>query len=186
MTPATALPRGVRAGYGMGSVATGASARSPASSRCASTLVALATDGTCDVFTIADEMRAAGWYVQPQLSHAGHAPTLHLTLSAATAAHVEEFLTALGDAVAVAVESGPVAVAPELEDLVRALDPATLTEQDFDGLLAGVGMGGSGSAVPERMAEVNALLDLAAPALREALLTAFLDRLSRPVRGGSV
>jgi hypothetical protein len=30
------------------------------------------------------------------------------------------------------------------------------------------------------MAEVNALLDLAAPALREALLVAFLDRLSRP------
>ena len=30
------------------------------------------------------------------------------------------------------------------------------------------------------MAEVNALLDLAAPALREALLMAFLDRLSRP------
>jgi hypothetical protein len=30
------------------------------------------------------------------------------------------------------------------------------------------------------MAEVNALLDLAVPALREALLIAFLDRLSRP------
>jgi hypothetical protein len=32
------------------------------------------------------------------------------------------------------------------------------------------------------MAEVNALLDLASPALREALLVAFLDRLSRPAR----
>ncbi len=32
------------------------------------------------------------------------------------------------------------------------------------------------------MAEINALLDLASPALREALLMAFLDRLSRPVR----
>ncbi|HEU4514748.1 MAG TPA: aminotransferase class V-fold PLP-dependent enzyme [Nocardioidaceae bacterium] len=151
-----------------------------------STLVALGTDGTCDVFTIADEMTAAGWYVQPQLSHAGRPPTLHLTLSAATAAHVEEFLTALGNAVAVAVEAGPVEVAPELEAFVRALDPATLTEQDFDGLLAGVGMGGSASVMPERMAEVNALLDLATPALREALLVAFLDRLSRPVRSGSV
>ena len=48
---------------------------------------------------------------------------------------------------------------------------------------AAVGMGGSGSAMPERMAEINTLLDLASPALREALLVAFLDRLARPVRG---
>ena len=35
-------------------------------------------------------------------------PTLHLTLSAATAPHVEEFLAVLGDAVAAAVAAGPV------------------------------------------------------------------------------
>ena len=147
-----------------------------------STLLALGTDDTCDVFTIADEMTAAGWYVQPQLSFAGGAPTLHLTLSAATAPHVEEFLVVLGDAVAAAVEAGPVRVDPGVADVVRALDPAVLTDADFDGLLAAAGLLGDGPdlALPERMAEVNALLDLAAPALREALLTAFLDRLSRP------
>jgi len=32
------------------------------------------------------------------------------------------------------------------------------------------------------MAGVNALLDVASPAMREALLVAFLDRLSRPNR----
>jgi hypothetical protein len=32
------------------------------------------------------------------------------------------------------------------------------------------------------MASVNAMLDVAAPAMREALLVAFLDRLARPVR----
>jgi hypothetical protein len=32
------------------------------------------------------------------------------------------------------------------------------------------------------MAEVNAMLDVASPAMREALLVAFLDRLYRPVR----
>ncbi len=84
-----------------------------------STLVALGTDGSCDVFTIADEMTAAGWYVQPQLSYAGSAPTLHLTLSAATAPHVEEFLTVLGAAVETAVAAGPVAVDPGVADFVR-------------------------------------------------------------------
>jgi sphinganine-1-phosphate aldolase len=147
-----------------------------------STLVTLQADESCDVFTIADEMAAAGWYVQPQLSFAGRPPTLHLTLSAATAAHVEEFLAALAAAVSVAVAAGPVEVTPDLEAFVRALDPATLTESDFDGLLAAVGMGGDEPGLPERMAEINALLDLATPHLREALLVAFLDRLSRPVR----
>jgi hypothetical protein len=152
-----------------------------------STLVALETDGSCDVFTIADEMKAAGWYVQPQLTHAGHPPNLHLTLSAATAAHVEEFLTALSAAVDVAVARGPVVVDPGIADFVRALDPSALSDDDFDGLLAAAGLTGPGGAgapaLPDRMAEVNALLDLASPALREAILVAFLDRLARPVRG---
>jgi sphinganine-1-phosphate aldolase len=145
-----------------------------------STLVALAADGSCDVFTIADEVRAAGWYVQPQLSFAGAAPTLHLSLSAATAGHVEEFCGVLGDAVARAVAAGPVHVDPEVAAFVGALNPSALSEQDFDGLLAAVGMAGSSDVLPERMAPVNALLDLASAELREALLIAFLDRLSRP------
>jgi glutamate/tyrosine decarboxylase-like PLP-dependent enzyme len=156
-----------------------------------STLVALGTDGSCDVFTVADEMAARRWYVQPQLSFAGGPPSLHLSLSAATAPHVEEFLAALAAAVEVAVAAGPVAVDPGVADLVRALDADALSDEDFDGLLAAAGLAvgsgedGTGAAgvLPERMAEVNALLDLAAPALREALLKAFLDRLSRPVRG---
>lgn len=150
-----------------------------------STLVALSTDGSCDVFTLADEMLEAGWYVQPQLTHAGHPPTLHLTLSAATAPHVEEFLATLAGAVARASAAGPVRVDPGVADFVQALDPAALSDEDFDGLLAAVGMGASdtGTAVlPQRMAEINALLDLSTPALREALLIAFLDRLTRPVR----
>ena len=63
---------------------------------------------------------------------------------------------------------------------IEALDPAALTDADFDGLLAASGLvGGSadgGLALPDRLAEVNALLDLASPAMREALL----DRVPRP------
>ncbi len=64
-----------------------------------STLVAFETDGSCDVFTITDAMTAAGWWVQPQLSFRGSRPNIHLSLSAATAPLVEEFLEALGAAV---------------------------------------------------------------------------------------
>ena len=151
-----------------------------------STLIALVTDGSCDAFTVCDEMAARDWYVQPQMSYAGTPPTIHLSVSAATGQHVDEFLTALRASVEAAQEAGPVTVDPDVVAFVEALDPSALTDADFDGLLAASGLVGAGDdgglALPERLAEVNALLDIAAPAMREALLIAFLDRLSRPTR----
>ena len=97
-----------------------------------------------------------------------------------------EFLAALSESVATAVAAGPVSVDPDVVAFIEALDPAALTDDDFDGLLAASGLVGTsddgGLALPERMAPVNAMLDVASPAMREALLVAFLDRLSRPVR----
>ncbi|RYP85270.1 aspartate aminotransferase family protein [Nocardioides guangzhouensis] len=153
-----------------------------------STLVALATDDSCDPFTVCDEMAARGWYVQPQMSYAGAPATIHLSVSAATLDVVDDFLTALGASVQAAVEAGPVTVDDEVVAFIEALDPAALSDEDFDGLLAASGLlgdaasTGAGLVLPDRMAEVNALLDVASPAMREALLTAFLDRLSRPAR----
>ncbi len=150
-----------------------------------STLVALVTDQSCDAFTVCDEMAARGWYVQPQMSYAGTPPTIHLSVSAATGDHVEELLAALRESVLAAQRSGPVAVDAGVVAFIEALDPHGLSDDDFDGLLAAsglVGAGEDGLVLPERFAEVNALLDVAAPAMREALLVAFLDRLSRPHR----
>ncbi len=152
-----------------------------------STLLAVATDESCDPFTVTDEMLARGWYVQPQLAYDGGSATVHLSVSAATLPHVDELLTALRESVAAAVSVGPVVVDPGVVAFIDALDPATLTDADFDGLLAASGLVGEaadgGLALPERMAPVNAMLDVASPAMREALLVAFLDRLSRPIRG---
>lgn len=147
-----------------------------------STLVTLTTDDSCDVFTIADEMLSRGWYVQPQMAYAGAPASLHLTLSAATAESVDEFLAALAEATQAARAAGPVSVDSGLAAAAVALDPETLSDNDFDGLLALAGLADGDGALdlPERMAPVNALLDVAPPRLREALLLAFLDRLSRP------
>lgn len=150
-----------------------------------STLVALATTAGCDPFTVCDELAAAGWFVQPQMSFAGCPATIHLSVSAATLGHVDEFLAALGAAVSHAVSAGPVKVDAEVVAFIEALDPTALSAEDFDGLLAASGLVSTDSAdgslaLPERMAEVNAMLDVASPAMREALLIAFLDRLQRP------
>lgn len=154
-----------------------------------STLVTLTTDGTCDPFTLTDELVARGWYVQPQLSFGDDAASIHLSVSAGTRAHVDELGDALRASVAAAQEAGPVAVDPDVVAFIEALDPASLGDDDFDGLLAASGLVGAspegGLELPTRMAEVNAMLDVASPAMREALLKAFLDRLQRPVRGGT-
>lgn len=150
-----------------------------------STLLVLGTDSTCDPFTVCDEMAARGWFVQPQLSFDGGPASIHLSVSAATLPHVGDFLDALAAATAAAQSAGPVTVDPEVVAFIETLDPATLSDADFDGLLAASGLLGSSPAdelvLPDRLAEVNALLDVAAPSMREALLIAFLDRLSRPV-----
>jgi hypothetical protein len=142
-------------------------------------LVALRSDERADVFTIADEMTARGWFVQPQLSFRDQPASLHLSMSAATAPRLDELLAALGESVEAAQVAGPVQVAPELAEAARALDPALLDDAAFDGLLEIAGLG-TGETLPDRMAPVNALLDVAPPRLREALLIAFLDRLMRP------
>jgi glutamate/tyrosine decarboxylase-like PLP-dependent enzyme len=146
------------------------------------TLVALATDGSCDVFTVADEMLVRGWYVQPQMSYRDQPPTLHLTLSAATAPSVPELVEALRDAAAAARDLGPVPRDPALAGLLGSIDPASLDEEGFARLLAVAGLAGDdgGLALPARMAPVNALLDACPTGLREALLLGVLDRLSRP------
>lgn len=149
-----------------------------------STLLVLATDDTCDVFTIADAMLTRGWYIQPQMGFGDSPPSLHLTMSAATTPQVPAFLTALGEAAAQAIATGPIAVDAELAAAAAAIDPATLDDAAFDGLLALAGLAGAdgGVALPQRMAPVNALLDVAPPPLRETLLLTFLDRLARPAR----
>ncbi|MFL6177667.1 MAG: pyridoxal phosphate-dependent decarboxylase family protein [Ornithinibacter sp.] len=150
-----------------------------------STLVALVADGSCDVFTVADEMLERGWFVQPQLSFGGVPSTLHLSLSAATAPSVPELVMALRESVQAARAAGPVPLDPGLAGLLGSIDPATLDEAGFTGLLAAAGLAGSDGALalPHRMAPVNALLDACPAPLREALLLGVLDRLSRPSGG---
>ncbi|MBC9226124.1 aminotransferase class V-fold PLP-dependent enzyme [Aeromicrobium sp. 636] len=144
-------------------------------------LVVVGTDDAVDVFTISDLMLDRGWFVQPQMRFGDEPANLHLTISAATADSVPEFLTALREAVAEAAVAGPVRIDPALAEAAATLDPDTLDDEAFDGLLALAGLaGGDGQvAVPDRLGPVNALVDVAPPRVREALMVAFLDRLTR-------
>ncbi|KRB47337.1 aminotransferase class V-fold PLP-dependent enzyme [Terrabacter sp. Root181] len=147
-----------------------------------STLLSLVTDGSCDVFTISDEMLDRGWFVQPQMRFRDLPATLHLTFSAATASSSDLIATDLAAATEAARAAGPAIPPAELVAMAAAIDPATLDEATFAGLLAAAGLAGGdgGLVLPERMAPVNALLDALPTALREVLLLGVVDRLARP------
>lgn len=135
-----------------------------------------------DLFTVADEMALRGWYVQPQFGHGSSPVNLHLTITAANHGDEDGFLTDLADAVAAAREAGPVVVAEEMRTLIGAIDADTLTAEQFEGLLQAAGLDVTGG-LPDRMAQVNALLEAAPARLRERVLLEFLGLLYRPHRG---
>ncbi len=135
-----------------------------------------------DVFTVADEMTARRWYLQPQFGHGASPANLHLTVTAANRGTEDELLGDLADAVASARTAGPVRLSPELTSVIAALDPASLSADEFAGLLGVVGLDGDG-VVPKRMADINAMLAVASPELRERFLVEFLSSVYRPAAG---
>jgi len=138
-----------------------------------STLLAVAADtDELDVFTVADEMTERRWYVQPQFGFESSPANLHLTVTAANNGTEPQLLADFGEAVDTARRAGPVRLAPELVTVIEALDPAQLSAEQFAGLLTAAGL--DGVSAPKRMAEVNAMLAVASPRLRERLLVEFL------------
>ncbi len=144
------------------------------------TVVCFAADGV-DLFVLADELAARGWHTQPQMSYGDMPATIHLTVTAAVAATAAEFGPDLADAVAAARAAGPADLPAPLLEAAAALTPEMVTPELIGGLAEGLGLGGGDFT---RMAAVNSLLDVAPPALREALLTGFLSLLQRPAPAG--
>jgi hypothetical protein len=140
----------------------------------------LATDDPAlDVYVVADEMTARGWYVQPQPAYRGLPATLHLTVTAASLPRVEPFLADLSAAVAAARELQLPEVDPMLLSAAEAIDPDALTAEQMDAVLglAGFGTGDGGPALPERMAPVLTLLQALPPTLRNRMLEEFFSRI---------
>ncbi|MCC6555691.1 MAG: aspartate aminotransferase family protein [Polyangiaceae bacterium] len=143
-----------------------------------SNLVAFASaSGGPSVFVIADEMKARGWYVQPQLACPPTPANLHLSINPKALAWVDAFLGDLRDSVtaAAAVPRSPLVAA--VVEAASALRPADLRGDGFEQMMGALGLGGS--SLPERMAEINEILSALPPELREALLIEYANRLYR-------
>ncbi|MCK2213855.1 aspartate aminotransferase family protein [Actinomadura sp. ATCC 31491] len=139
-----------------------------------SSLVAFA-GADLDVFVLADEARARGWFLQPQLSYAGIPANLHITVTGVTLAGVEAMLKVIADAAAAARERGPVVLPEGLVELVAGLDLDALDDAAFAELAASVGADLRPGAGQPEMAVVNTVLDALPASSREAVLVRFLS-----------
>ncbi|MFI0961038.1 pyridoxal phosphate-dependent decarboxylase family protein [Streptomyces sp. NPDC021080] len=151
------------------------------------TLVAIGTDPAAetplDLFALADETRARGFFLQPQLSLDGLPANLHLTLTGVSERGVGELLAVLRECVDVVRPLGPPTPPADIVDLLRHVDLTELDNASFAALLpaAGVDLSGDNAA---RMAPVNRLLDALPAATREVIVTRFLSALYSPYLGG--
>jgi hypothetical protein len=127
------------------------------------------------VFHVIDEMKARGWYVQPQLRFGDSQENVHLSINPASVRWVEAMLADLRACVERA--RGLPADGAGIREAVQSLDLASLPPDALGALLASVGV--DGSKLPERMADINETLNALPPALREKLLVEYLNDLYR-------
>jgi sphinganine-1-phosphate aldolase len=137
-------------------------------------LVAFTSD-TVSVFHIIDEMKERSWYVQPQLSFHGSKENVHLSVNPASVKWVDPLLADLRLCVekAKTMKSGELATA--VQNAFSSIDPSTLSPESFSQMLRMAGI--QGSALPERMAEINEVLNALPAELRERLVTEFMNEL---------
>ncbi|MCL6517645.1 aminotransferase class V-fold PLP-dependent enzyme [Alicyclobacillus sp.] len=131
---------------------------------------------TLNLFWLADAMRDRGWYVQvqPGRPEYGLDPSLHLTITPVSERRLDDFLKDLDD-VARLARSVP-AFAPL--DALPAPQPGTRpTKEQADAILAQLGILEGG--LPERMADVNALLRVLPPEWTEQMLIDLANRVFR-------
>lgn len=148
-----------------------------------STIFAFADDGDPagpDVRVIVDEMAERGWLLGAQPAYAGGPATAHMCVMAVHEPQVATFLADLAASVAAARGQGRVSVDPALLEVARQIDPATLTPEAMDLVLAAAGIDLSAGGLPTRRAQINAIIEAAPPRLVEELLAEVLGRILRP------
>ena len=137
------------------------------------------TSEEINVFRLLDEMRAMGWYLQPQLNFRGSRENVHLSLTAAGVPRVDDMLDALRQCVD-RVKGTDKDDAGLLKDMVEQIDFAQMNDESLSEMLVTAGIGSDG--LPVRMAEINGIMNAMPADMREKVLIACFNELfSRPL-----
>ncbi|MCB9788500.1 MAG: aspartate aminotransferase family protein [Deltaproteobacteria bacterium] len=142
--------------------------------------MAAVTSETVGMFHVIDEMKRRGWYIQPQLSFQGSPTNIHFSIQPGNAGKVGAMLEDLRGAIE-AVRDKPFGhITATIRQQFGELGAGDLDEAMFGRLLAVAGV--QGVSLPERMAEINEVLDGLPRPVSRRLLIEFLNELYMPVR----
>jgi sphinganine-1-phosphate aldolase len=131
------------------------------------------TSDTINVFHIIDEMNARGWYIQPQLAFDNSRENIHMTLGVSNVGWIDAFLEDLKISTekAKTLKSGELAITAK--QAFADINPDELTDETIAEMLAMAGI--QGTELPDRMAEINEILNALPGNLRERLLIEYLN-----------
>ena len=115
--------------------------------------------------------------VQPQLAYGNSKENIHLSINPASVKWVDAMLADLKKCVdkAKGIRSGN--LASTVRAAFSSIEPQALTAETFTQMLAMAGI--QGTKLPERMAEINEVLNTLPVPLRERLLVEYLNDLYR-------
>lgn len=145
-------------------------------------LIAFTSDSV-DVFHLCDEMRARGWFVQPQFSFHRSRENIHLSVNPKSVRWIDALVTDLRASVA-AARSLPVSpVVGMVQAALAAMGPVSEIDPGLMRQLMGA-LGIGDGRLPERMAAVNQVLNALPPAVRESVLVEYMNDLyTQPAEG---
>lgn len=133
-----------------------------------------------DIFPLSDEMKDRGWFIQPQFGFANSSENMHLSVGYHNAHQIDDFVKDLREVTAKvrAEQQGKerFVMPDELRDFIVNSGPDVMDE-------LGDILGSDGSALPERMEEINNMLNQLPADSREMLLGEFVNRLYNPEPG---
>ncbi len=133
------------------------------------------TSDTLNVFHIIDTMNARGWHIQAQLKYEQHQQCIHLSVNPSNVEHTEAMLRDLR-AVCNEVTAKPGSkMATAVSTMFGGLNPERLSGPIFNKVIGMAGMKSVG--VPEKMADINDIMNELPPKLAERLLIEFINRL---------
>jgi len=134
-----------------------------------------ATSDTANVFHVIDEMKVRGWYIQPQLAFQNSQANIHISINASNVRWVDEFLVDLAECVEASKDVPPSPVVAMATKAFGSVEPDKLTPDVLSSMLSMAGA--QGTKLPERLAEINEVLNALSVPMREAIVTGFINEL---------
>jgi glutamate/tyrosine decarboxylase-like PLP-dependent enzyme len=136
--------------------------------------VAFGSD-TIPVFRLAEALNRRGWYVQVQLGYRSSPANIHLCINPANLRWLDELLADIDHCIEAVRDSAPSPLVASLKQAIAQVDFATLDDRTLRQMMnmAGIAPG----TIPRAGAELNEVLDLLPPSVRERVLTEVLNEI---------